>query len=414
MRSRPPPPAPPAASERRDLRRFYFLTLIDAAGTGLFVSGSVLFLVRGVGLSAAQVGTGLGLAGLAGFVATVPLGVLANRSGARLMLIALQVWRAACYLLYAFVTNYWGFLVLACLAGMAERADPPLTQAVLGDIVGDQARGHAYVQVRRLRNLGYGAGAGLAAVAAFYGSVLGYRLLLLGNALSFAVAAAMLARIASGAAASWRGGLALGRARALADVRYLRLTGVNAVLALHMSMLSLAIPLWILQHTDAPRPVVQLAFGLNIVAVIAGQAWFSRGATTERGSRRCFAMAAVSLGLACGALALAGWCHAVPVTVGLIVLATVGVTAAELWQTVGGWNLSYALAPKARRPEYLAVFSLSSSAQRIAGPPLITLAIIPLGPVGWLIAGAVFAVLATQTGILLGPPGPGAAGELRS
>jgi MFS family permease len=392
------------ASERHSLRIFYFLTLVDSAGTGLFLSGSVLFLVRGVGLSAQQVGTGMGFAGLAGFLAAVPLGIIASRSGARRMLIELQLWRAVCYLLYAFVTNFWSFLLLACLAGMAERADPPLTQAVLGEITGSEARGRAYVQVRRLRNVGYGVGTAFSALAAFHDSIFGYQLLLLGNSLSFVIAAALLAKVPSNATAVPPAGRpALRGSRALKDIRYLRLTGVNVLLSLHMTMMTVAIPLWILEHTGAPHSVVQLAFGLNIVLVIICQGYCSRNADSEPGARRCLTWAAVGLALACGALALAGWAKDAFWAVGLLVLATVFVTLAEVWQTVGGWNLSYALAPESRRPEYLAVFSLSTAAQRIAGPPLVTLAIIPLGPAGWIIAMGVFAVFASQAGLLLGP-----------
>jgi MFS family permease len=398
------------AARQAGIRTYYLVTSVDAVGTGLFFSGSVLFLLRGVGLSSEQVGTGMGLAALVAFLTTVPLGVVANRVGAQRMLILLQLWRGAAYACYAFVPNFWWFIALACLVSMAERMDAPLTQAVLGSIAGDSGRSHVYVQVRRIRNAGFGVGALFAAAATVQGSVLGYRLLVLGNALSFLVAALFLSRIrASGSGQRPRGGRSLG-ARAIRDMRYLRLTAVNVLLTLYMTMLPTALPLWIIERTSAPRLVIQLLILLSIVAVIVGQKRFARGADDIRGSRRCLRWAAWSLSLAAATVGLTGRIHNVGWVIILLIGATLLVTAAELWQTVGGWNLSYAMAPEAQRPEYLAVFSLSSSAQRIIGPPLFTLVVIPLGSWGWLLLAMALSVLALLSESLLGPaPGePGA------
>jgi MFS family permease len=168
-------------------------------------------------------------------------------------------------------------------------------------------------------------------------------------------------------------------------------------------MLTVAIPLWILEHTTAPRPVIQLIFVLSVVLVVVSQKRFSRGADDASGSRRCLVRAAWSLSLGAAAVGLTGLIHAAGWVVVLLISAAMLVTAAELWQTVGGWNLSYALAPEARRPEYLAVFSLGPSAQRVIGPPLFTSLVIPMGAWGWLMLAAAFAVLAPLTPILLGP-----------
>lgn len=385
------------------IHTYYFLTSIDAIGTGLFFSGSVLFLLRGVGLSSGQVGTGMGLAALVAFLTTVPLGIAANRVGAQRMLILLQLWRGVAYGFYAFVPDYWWFVILACLVSMAERMDPPLTQAVLGTIAGEAGRGPVYIQVRRIRNAGFGVGALFAAVAALHGSVLGYRLLVLGNALSFFVAAVLLVRIrTSESVIRPRGGISL-RGRAVRDVRYLRLTAVNVLLTLYMTMVPMALPLWILQRTTAPRPVIQLLIVTSIVVVVVFQKRFAKGSDGVRGSRRSLRRAAWSLSLGAATVALTGWIHGVGWVLILLIAAALLVTAAELWQTVGGWNLSYAMAPQAQRPEYLAVFSLSSSAQRVIGPPLFTIVIIPLGSWGWLLLAMTLAVLASLSEFLLGP-----------
>jgi MFS family permease len=387
----------------RGVRTYYFLTSIDAIGTGLFFSGSVLFLIRGVGLSSREVGIGIGLAALAAVLTTVPLGLLANRVGAQRMLIILQLWRGVTYAIYAFVPNFWWFIVLACLVGMAERMDPPLTQAVLGGIFGESGRSRAYVQVRRIRNAGFGVGTLLAAAAASQNSVLGYRFLVLGNALSFLVAAFLLTRIRIGTTAERsRTGISL-RSRALRDPRYMRLTAVNVPLTLYMTMLPIAMPLWILDRTSVPRPVIQVLIALSIVVVIVGQKRFARGTDDVRGSRRSLRLAACGLSLSAAAVGLTGWIHSSVWVVVLLVVATLLLTAAELWQTVGGWNLSYSMSTQAQRPEYLSVFSLSSSAQRVIGPPLFASVIIPLGALGWLLLAMLLGVVAWLSEVFLGP-----------
>src|SRR5262249_58689599 len=55
--------------------------LIDSTGTGLFMTGSAIYFTRVVGLSAAQVGLGLSVAGLVGLLGSVPIGVLGDRFG---------------------------------------------------------------------------------------------------------------------------------------------------------------------------------------------------------------------------------------------------------------------------------------------------------------------------------------------
>jgi hypothetical protein len=49
---------------------------------------------------------------------------------------------------------------------------------------------------------------------------------------------------------------------------------------------------------------------------------------------------------------------------------------------VGAWGLSYEFSAEPRRAEYLAVFSLGVSAQEVAGPWLVTMAV-AFGFGGW-------------------------------
>jgi MFS family permease len=70
------PPAGP-------LRRYAFVSLVDATGTGMFLTASVLYFTRFAGLAAGSVALGLSLAGLAALIGAVPLGSLGDRFGHR-------------------------------------------------------------------------------------------------------------------------------------------------------------------------------------------------------------------------------------------------------------------------------------------------------------------------------------------
>src|ERR1700684_4251198 len=68
------PPAGP-------MRRYAFVSLVDATGTGMFLTVSVLFFTRIFGLAAGSVALGLSLAGLAAMIGAVPLESLSDRFG---------------------------------------------------------------------------------------------------------------------------------------------------------------------------------------------------------------------------------------------------------------------------------------------------------------------------------------------
>ena len=60
-------------------------SILFAVGEGTFITGSAVFFTQIVGLSAAQVGIGLTVAGVVSFFFAVPAGKLADRVGTRRM-----------------------------------------------------------------------------------------------------------------------------------------------------------------------------------------------------------------------------------------------------------------------------------------------------------------------------------------
>src|SRR3954454_21453003 len=65
------------------IRRLSTQSVLSAFGDGVFLTGSAVFFTQIVGLSAAQVGLGLSIAGVATFTLAVPLGKLSDKHGAK-------------------------------------------------------------------------------------------------------------------------------------------------------------------------------------------------------------------------------------------------------------------------------------------------------------------------------------------
>ncbi|MCG8151121.1 MFS transporter, partial [Pimelobacter simplex] len=65
------------------VRRLSTQSVLSAFGDGVFLTGSAVFFTQIVGLSAAQVGLGLTIAGAVTFALAVPLGKLGDRYGAK-------------------------------------------------------------------------------------------------------------------------------------------------------------------------------------------------------------------------------------------------------------------------------------------------------------------------------------------
>jgi hypothetical protein len=181
--------------------------------------------------------------------------------------------------------------------------------------------------------------------------------------------------------------------RVLRDRPYLTIAGLNALLTVHMPLLSIGLPLWIADHSHAPRAIVAPLIAVNTVLAVAFQMRASRGSDTTGGAARCLRLAGFALAACCLILAVVpGLPRAEAVVV--LVLAVVALTAGELFQSAGGWGLSYELAVEHQQGAYLSVFWLGVGAQQIAAPLFLGL-ILSTGPIGWV----VLAVLLVAAGL---------------
>src|SRR5580704_553354 len=233
-------------------RPLVLVTFIDSIGTGLFLAGAAVVFVRSIGLTPVQVGLGLSVGGAVGLATTVPIGVLGDRLGPRRLLVLFQLWRAACLVALVFVSGVVSFTAVAALMAVAEAATPSLVQAVVASAVGTEGRVRNMAILRSTRNAGFSAGALLAIPLIAVGSAVTFSAIMFGDALSFVVAALILARVplTRVAAVRRRGGF-LTVLGSFHDWRYVGLASLNSVLTLHMTILLFGIPLWLIRATSA-------------------------------------------------------------------------------------------------------------------------------------------------------------------
>jgi MFS family permease len=367
----------------RSSRIFALIAIVDSVGTGVYLAGSTIFCIRFIGLTPTQVGFGMTIAGVVGVVATVPLGKLGSHVGPKRMLVIVQVWRAIWFVLLAFAWDLVSFTVIICANAVGEAAIPPLNQVVVAGVVGEHRRQRTLATLRTIRNVGFSVGALGATPLILADSSLGYRAIVLADAASFLLASALLSGVPTPITAVTIKRGSLKRLTRLRDWPYLRLAAVNAVLTFHTTILTLGIPIWLVQSTPAPIGLIAPLMMINTVMAVLLQIPLAGMAEKPLDAARTMRYAGVSLCFCCLLIAISG--HANDIfAIACLILATVAVTFAELWQSAGAWELSYHYAIPDRQVEQLAIFNMGSMAQRVVGPLLITGLVIACGAWGWL------------------------------
>jgi MFS family permease len=362
--------------------------LVDWLGTGLFLAVSTVFFVRFVGLSVAEVGSGLTIAALAAMPTLVPAGRLADRFGPRTMLILVEVVQGAATAGYLAVHGWWGFLAVTFVVAVSQQAAPPLIQALVGELAAGERRTKILAVHRTVINIGLAAGGLVAGVLLGSGLKDAFQVLLIADAAAFLIAAALVCALANPKNARVR--LPSERGKALRDPRLLALSGYDAVMSLWQPMLNVAFPLWLITRTRAPVSLVGVLYGVACLCAIAFQYPASVLIATPAKALRGYSCAALCLAAASLAFAAApagpAWAAIALFTAAVIVL-----TFGEICQVGSAWTLSFAIAPPADRGAYLAAFSLGRAFSRSIGPLLMTGVVLATGEAGWIALAAVFA-----------------------
>jgi hypothetical protein len=376
-----------ALPEPGPVRLIVTVSLISSVGFGLYLSGSAVYFVRSVGLDPVQVGAGLSAAGLAGLPFGILVGRLADRFGSRDVTLALCAAQAGLLVAATQVRSFGAFLVVIVLLGGTESGTDVGRQAIISAVLegADRVRVSAYS--RSVFNAGFTLGVLAAGIAIGVDTRPGYLLLLLGNAATAAAVSLLYLRLPRlPGSRSERAGWS-----ALRDLPYVLVAQTSGLTRLGGTVLTIGLPIWVVTHTEAPRPVAAWLIGVNTVLVVLLQVRASRGASTVAGATRLQCWSFVALALTCLAAGLSGLVPRWP-AVALLVLAALLVTLGELWGESARWLLRYEMAAPSAQGEYGGVFQLGTAVPAVAGPALVTALPDRLALAGWLGIAAVFLV----------------------
>ncbi|MER5367168.1 MFS transporter [Streptomyces sp. NPDC002722] len=390
----------------RDARIMLLALAVDRTGSGLWAASSVLYLTFVTHLSAQQIGVLLGVAGVAGIAGSPLAGRLAGRFPVRSLLIGCHLLRLVTLVLVLVCTGFDALLPVVAVTYLGDRAAKTLEMLFATRAAGERRAAYQALS-RSAANAGYGVGAGIAAIGLAVGTTGAYRVLILGNALSFVVAAVLVWRTGepsgsavevarSGGAAPAARGEGKGVVRGggpWRDRGYLGFVLLDIPMNLDDSILAVGLPLWLVNCTSAPHALVPAFLVINTVLVVVLQLSVSKRAEGPRRAARAVLLYGVLMLACCGFLAVAtrggAWAAGA-----VLLAAALLVTLAELMRSVSSWELAVLLAPQDARAAYLGVAGMSQSIQKSAGPPLLTGVVMAAGPAGWLVLGAAVAGLA--------------------
>ena len=344
-------------------------------------------------------------AGLLGLLAAVPAGRVCDRFGPKHVLAAALAAMAAATFGFLTVRTVPEALGVACLYSAACQS-AYTSRGALAVFVAPDDPARLNAALYRAGNIGYALATPIIGAAAARGAASAYSSVLLGAAAVFTSAAVgcVLVRarrpVAVGAAPT-RGQRA---ARPLRDTRFLALTALYGVTSLQFMITEFALPLWVVDHTRAPRAMVGAAALISTVFVVAVQPTVSRRISSTRWAAGAMAASGIAAGAGC--LVLAASHGRSPASAAVLVLVgAVALAAAEVVQVVGAITLSYRLAPVSAVGAYQGVFSLGQGLAMAAGPVLLARTVLRPGA-GW--AGV--AVLLAAAGLLV----PAVVGDGRS
>ncbi|GLY33865.1 MFS transporter [Kineosporia sp. NBRC 101731] len=379
------------------MRRLAAIQLIDAVGSGVFLAGSSVLYVKIFGFSAGQVATGLSLAGFAGLIATSVMGQVADRLGHKHVLLVLTALQCISYLLFFLVDAFWQFTLLVAAISFLDFGKASAFNAVIAEAT---STGDSVVRnkaaLRSVFNAGFFGGSSLAAAAVGLRSGHLLAIFVGTNAFSY-LACVLLVRVLPPPRNAPR---ALGSRRftALRDLRFLYVVALTTLLGLHGSIMTVAMPLWVLGHTSIDPAAIGALFALNTVLSVTLQVYAARGTEQVRGSARAARQSSWLVATGCVGIAVTAGLGQLGGTIALAVAVLV-LTGGELRQAASRWGMSFALAPESARAEYLGAFNICVAAGSIVGPALTVFLTTHLGWVGWI----VLASIVLLAGVAVGP-----------
>lgn len=376
------------------IRRMALATLVNTIGNGIFYTLSALYFTRIVGFSVVQVGAGLSIAAGVAILAGIPIGHLADRLGPREVQVAVVGATAAATALFLLVQEWWQFVALATVVSVLGAGAGAVRAAMIAALAQGADRATTKAYLRSITNVGMTIGAGIAALALHADTRSAYLTVMYVDVASYALTALLLLGLPHVAPTPREDSLRM--TAALRDLPFVAVVAASAVLTMHYWILEIAVPLWVVGHTDAPRALVAVLLVINTVVVVAAQVAVARRVASVRAAIRATVLSGVLFLLACVVFGVTDGMSAAAATV-VLVLASLLAVAGELVQASASFLLAFELPPDHAMGQYQGVWGLGFSVASFLAPTVMALLPLALGLVGWLLLGAILLAAALLT-----------------
>ena len=367
-------------------------TFINTFGNGLFMTVDVIYFTTIVGLSPAQVALALSIAGGLAMTLSVPAGHIADRFGPRNIAAIAVAIEGVIMAGLVFVHSYLPFLLIHIAMGMLGVVAQTTRMATIAKLGGEESRVQLRAYQRAVTNFGISVGTLFAGIGLALNDPTVYKALLLGDALTFVLAGLLYLKLPFVPPTVERGEPF--SFEAMKDKVYLAATLSNAFMSLHFVLQSVAIPLWVVRETNAPRWWVSVIMMMNTIAVMLLQVAASKSSKTLMGGAKAYRNASYFISLACLLYAYAHGMNAVMAAL-MLSLGMASHIVGELIGSAGSWSIGFGLADENHQGQYQGVWGLSWGLSGTLGPAIVTALVIGMGISGWWILAAIFATNGT-------------------
>src|SRR6476620_8323558 len=373
-------------------------SLLFALGEGTFMTGSAVFFTQIVGLTAAQVGLGLTIAGLAAFLAALPMGKLVDRFGPKKMWAVSAAGQAAMFAFWPFIPGFEGYVSMAVGMEVVGALGGAAYGAYTINVLPPEERVKSRAYMYSALNVGFTLGSLVGGIALAFHSNDVLHALPWFTAVVFLVNAAAVSRLPRAShddRTPEDRKVKVPGPGPLRNLGWLLTTFFVGVFWTNQVLLNVVIPLWLVEETDAPRVLLAFLFGTNTVMCIFLPMAAARGVHNESTALRAIRVSSTFFVISC-LITLAthdtvGW-----VTIALVWLGHVTVTGAELYQSAGHWGFMSDLTDADQRAEYQGAAHIGGTLGSVWAPALFTWLAMEHGSLGWITIAAIV-IVATLT-----------------
>jgi MFS family permease len=372
------------------VRKLTFANFINTFGNGMFHTVGIIYFSFTVGLGAQKVALAFTIGAAISMAISVPAGHLADRYSPKFIGILSFLFQGVILGAQIFTKSWHIFTLLLCAEYFVERFGQNARMSYIARIGEGQERVEARAYMRAVTNLGIGSGTLIAGIALALNTPTAYKTMIALDALTFIFAALAYTRVpnveptlAKHEGFDWS---------VLKDHRYLFATALNGGFTLHFLIQNVAIPVWVVKETNAPRWWISAIMVLNTAAIVLFQVRTSKSAKDLKVARTQFQRASFYVAIACLIYAASHGVGALVASAILILGMTVHI-AGELVGSNASWMIAMDLADERRQGVYQGIWSMGFGLADMVGPSILVALVIGVGQLGWLALAVWFLIV---------------------